>query len=150
MSLPANWVNRIFDKLTLVYGQPFLRRWADLDLDAVKADWAHELDWFKDHPESVAWALQHLTANPPTVLEFRNIARAAPLKPVPMLEEPIPAPNPEIVAAVISGLAKPVGDDGKNWARKHLSRNQDGLNVRPYTLRLAREAMGIKPPQRNQ
>ena len=80
MSLPLPWVDRIFEKLTLVYGQAFLARWRDLDLDAVKADWAHELDGFERHPKAIAHALQALPPEkPPTVLQFRELARRAPL-----------------------------------------------------------------------
>lgn len=75
MSLPSNWVEPIFTKLTLIYGQQFLRRWQDLDLDAVKADWAHELDGLDKSPQRIAYALQNLPIDkPPTVLEFRSIA----------------------------------------------------------------------------
>lgn len=75
MSLPSNWVEPIFTKLTLIYGQAFLRRWQDLDLDAVKADWAHELDGLDKSPQRIAYALQNLPIDkPPTVLEFRSIA----------------------------------------------------------------------------
>lgn len=75
MSLPHSWVEPIFTKLTLVYGQQFLRRWQDIDLDAVKADWAHELDGMDRSPKRIAYALQNLPLEkPPTVLEFRAIA----------------------------------------------------------------------------
>ena len=75
MSLPSSWVEPIFTKLTLIYGQQFLRRWQDLDLDAVKADWAHELDGLDRAPKRIGFALQNLpTDKPPTVLEFRAIA----------------------------------------------------------------------------
>ena len=74
MSLPSSWVEPIFTKLTLIYGQQFLRRWQDLDLDAVKADWAHELDGLDKSPKRIAYALQNLPPEkPPTVLEFRAI-----------------------------------------------------------------------------
>lgn len=146
MSLPIGWVNRIFDKLTLTYGQPFLRRWVDLDLDAVKADWAHELAGFEAHPESIAWALQNLpTDRPPTVLEFRAMARKAPPKVLPALEAP--KADPERVAAELSKLApalKPKDDDGKNWARRIVARAKAGDRVRTISLQFAREALGIK------
>jgi hypothetical protein len=75
MSLPSAWVEPIFTKLTLIYGQAFLRRWQDLDMEAVKADWAHELDGFERTPKRIAYALQNLPIDrPPTVLEFRAIA----------------------------------------------------------------------------
>ena len=69
MSLPSPWVDRIFDKLTLTYGQAFLRRWQDIDMGAVKSDWAHELAGFAQHPRAIAWALDNLyPEKPPTVL----------------------------------------------------------------------------------
>lgn len=147
MSLPRSWVDKIFDKLTLVYGQPFLRRWADLDLEAVKADWAHELAGFEQHPEAIAWALQNLpTDKPPTVLEFRAMARKAPAKELPRLEAP--KADPAVVAAVVAGLnpsiRAPKGDDGKDWARRHLARHKEGHKVPAITLRFAREALGIR------
>ena len=75
MSLPSSWVEPIFTKLTLIYGQQFLRRWQDIDLDSVKADWAHELDGLDKSPQRIAYALQNLPPEkPPTVLEFRAIA----------------------------------------------------------------------------
>lgn len=146
-SMPMPWVDKIFDKLTLVYGQTFLRRWADIDLAAVKADWAHELAGFTHHPSSIAWALQHLPADkPPTVLEFRLLARKAPPEVLPQLEAP--KADPAVIAAVVAGLSpsirEPRGDDGKEWARRLLSKHANGFKVPRISLRFAREALGIQ------
>lgn len=142
--LPSPWVDRIFDKLTLVYGQSFLRRWADIDLAAVKADWAHELGWYAQQPSAIAWALQNLpTERPPTVLEFRALARKAPVEPAPRLEEP--KADPERIAAELSKITPVLqrkGDDGKDWARLLVERDNAGEKVRPMSLRLARQALG--------
>ena len=97
MSLPSAWVDRIFDKLTLVYGHQFLGRWSGMDLDVVKADWAHELAYFQQAAHAIAHALEHLPAgDPPTVLQFRQLCgqatrdeRQAPL----MLDRPEPDPQ---------------------------------------------------------
>ncbi|MDE2103902.1 MAG: hypothetical protein KGL39_42090 [Patescibacteria group bacterium] len=90
MSLPQPWVDRLFEKLTLTYGRAFLDRWRDLDIEAVKADWAHELANMRAHPEMIAYALQHLPpGEPPTVLQFRDIARQMP----PPKFEALPAPT---------------------------------------------------------
>jgi hypothetical protein len=90
MSLQPALVDMIFTKLTLVYGRDFLSRWEGLDLGHVKDDWGHELAGFAAHPEAIAYALQNLTpGKPPTVLEFRAIARKAPL---PEFKE-LPAPQ---------------------------------------------------------
>ncbi len=89
MPLPKPWVEKIFEKLTLVYGRQFMDRWEGLDLEAVKADWAHELEQMENHPEMIGYALQHLTPErPPTVLQFREIARQMP----PPKFEALPAP----------------------------------------------------------
>ena len=88
MSLPSRWIDKIFEKLTLVYGQDFLRRWQDIDLELVKADWAHELAGYEAHPAAVAYALANLPDRPPTVLEFRRIAMRAPAASAPRLQAP--------------------------------------------------------------
>ena len=101
MSLPAAWVDRIFEKLTLVYGRAFLDRWRGLDLDAVKADWAHELAGMQQHPHMIAYALEHLPpGEPPTVLQFRDIARKIPPGKFEML--PAPKADPERVRALLA------------------------------------------------
>ena len=74
MSLPDSWVDRIFDKLTLVYGHQFLSRWDGIEIADVKADWAHELRGFAQNPGAIAYGLEHLPqGKAPTVLEFRAI-----------------------------------------------------------------------------
>jgi hypothetical protein len=79
----------LFEKLTLVYGRQFLDRWNGLDLELVKADWAHELEGFHDHHEMIIYALKNLPADkPPTVRQFRDIARKMP----PPRFEALPAP----------------------------------------------------------
>jgi hypothetical protein len=103
MSIPTTWVDRIFEKLTLVYGREFMNRWQGLDVDAVKADWAHELEGFEKWPEAIAHALKNLPPDrPPTVLQFRDIARKAPPKPVPLL--PQPKADPARVQAELTRL----------------------------------------------
>lgn len=144
MSLPLPWVDRIFDKLTLVYGQAFLRRWADIDLNAVKSDWAHELAGFEHHPKAIAWALQNLpTDKPPTVLDFKFLARRAPPDELPRLEAP--KADPERVAAELAKLVpiveKPKEGDGRGWARAILGRYKGGAKIAPATLRMVKQAL---------
>lgn len=136
--------------MTLTYGQSFLRRWVDIDLDAVKADWAHELSGFERHPTSIAWALQNLPADKaPTVLEFRALARKAPPEVLPVLEAP--KADPERVAAEFAKLApvirEPKRDDGKEWARRIVARADAGDKVTGISLRFAREALKTQPAE---
>lgn len=147
MSLPIAWVDRIFEKLTLTYGQSFLRRWADIDIGAVKADWAHELSGFERHPKAIAWALQNMpTDKPPTVLEFKFLARRAPPEDLPRLEAP--KASPERVAAelqrIVPVIQAPSPSHGKDWARRILARHEAGDKVPAISIRFAREALGMQ------
>ena len=145
MSLPAPWIDRIFDKLTLVYGQAFLRRWQDIDMNAVKSDWGHELAGFAQHPRAIAYALENLPIDkPPTVLEFRAMARRVPALDVPALE--MPKADPERIAAELAKLAPirravaaPV--DRLGWAKRINERHERGENIAMGTLRIARDAL---------
>jgi hypothetical protein len=147
MSLPLPWVDKIFEKLALTYGQQFLSRWRDLDLDAVKFDWAKELDGFQNHPKAIAFALQNLDAEkPPTVRMFVAIAMRAPPADLPRLTEP--AADPARVAAEFAKLA-PLRQRGtdqydhKSWARRLKDRHQAGEKLNHNQIRCYTQALGI-------
>lgn len=129
MSLPSAWVDRLFEKLSLVYGQRFLGLYAGLNLDAVKADWADELAGFQQSPNAIRHGLENLPADhPPTVLQFRDLCRKAPQFLPKALPEP--APNPEIAKAVRQAF-KPAGGYGdRAWADKLRERIKSG-EIRP-------------------
>lgn len=147
MSLPTPWVDRIFDKLTLIYGQSFLRRWTDIDLNSVKSDWAHELSGFENHPKAIAWALQNLPADKaPTVLDFKYLARRAPPDELPRLEAPKadPARVAEELAKLAPVLQKPAARPSTEWAQRIVERVEAGEIMSPTTVRMAREALARK------
>lgn len=119
MSLPSAWVDRIFEKLSLVYGTGFTRRWDGLDAAKVKADWAHELRGLAQAPQAIAHGLAHLpTDSPPTVLQFRQLCQRAPQMPAPEL--PSPPPDPQRVAQALAQMSQhrqtPGQRDPKAWA----------------------------------
>lgn len=142
MSLPIAWVDRIFDKLTLTYGQAFLRRWADIDINAVKSDWAHELTGFEQHPRAIAFALENLPAErSPTVLEFRAMARKAPPEDLPRLPEP--KADPARVAAELAKLA-PIRQQVEvksrtEWAHRIVAKHAAGGKVTRTVLGMAQD-----------
>ena len=77
--LPTRWADELFGRLSLRYGAAFLAQYRDLDLDAVKADWADVLDGFERFPEAIKHALTVLPADrPPNALQFRDACRRAP------------------------------------------------------------------------
>ncbi len=101
MPLPSAWVDRLWMKLAVTYGQRFLGLYAGIDLDAVKADWAHELAGYERHPEAIRYALEHLPVDkPPTVLEFRRMCQQAPAAAAPVLESPKTKPDEAILRQV--------------------------------------------------
>jgi hypothetical protein len=142
MSLPLPWVDRIFDKLTLVYGRDFAGRWDGLSLDVVKFDWAHELSGFENYPESIKHALQILPpSKPPTVLEFRNLANSCPK--MALKELPLPPVDPKIIEMVTQGMKpathQPYGY--KQWAHTLKARHQAGEKLNQYQIKCYRMAL---------
>jgi hypothetical protein len=144
MSLPLPWVDRIFTKLTLAYGQEFLRRWTDIDLGAVKSDWMHELSAFESAPHAIAFALDNLPEKPPSVIQFKALCRQAPPLEVPRLEAP--KADPARVAAELAKLspiflnavAKP---NPRQWAHDILARKKAGEWFSPTVLKMAKDAV---------
>lgn len=151
MSLPLSWVDKIFHKLTLIYGRDFIGRWEGLELADVKTDWSHELSGFENFPDAIAFALQNMPTNkPPTVLEFRAMALRAP-KPVMALLEG-PKADPERVAEELrkasEAVRKPASNsiEPKAWAKRIIASHDAGYKVRPIALRFAREALRMHLP----
>lgn len=141
MTMPLSWVDRIFDKLTLTYGQQFLGRWRDVDMNSVKSDWLHELSGFEKSPESIQYALQNLPDLPPTVIQFRALCRSAPRnEPLELLS---PKADPAIVRRVMDGLSAPKTTvDHKAWAKAILRDVQGGLRRSPTVVQMAKQALG--------
>ena len=146
MSLPSPWVDKIFEKLTLVYGQQFLARWRDVDLELVKSDWARELGGFEQKPEAIAFALQNLDAEkPPTVLVFRAMALRSPAALLARLHEP--AADPARMAAELAKFAgirtaaNGSGYDHKTWARRLKNRHTEGDKLSVFQVESYRAAL---------
>lgn len=148
MSLPLPWVDKIFLKLTLLYGRDFIGRWEGLEISDVKTDWGHELSGFENWPEAIAHALANLpSGKPPTVMEFRDLARKAPRKE--LLQIPGPPADPERVAAELKKLAAITGKNGarvgrvdqKQWARNLIAREKAGEVLNMTVSRFAHEAL---------
>lgn len=143
MSLPANWVDRIFSKLTLTYGAAFMRTYEGLPLDEVKANWADELSGFQQCPSAIGYGLEHLpTGKPPNVLEFREICRREPARTL-----ALPAPkakpiDPAILRATRAAF-KGAGDpDPKGWAKRLQAREMAGEKLTAAQRSMWRAAIG--------
>lgn len=148
MSMPIKAIDRLFDRLGLTYGSAWSRKWDGMPINEVKSLWAHELAYYANHLDAVAWALENLPENCPNVVEFKNICRKAPEPEKPRLPEP--KANPERLAAELSKLSEikkkvlstPVAaTDGRDWARRIIARHNAGEKLNACTLRFAKEAL---------
>lgn len=144
MSLPCQWVDKIFRKLTLAYGRAFLDRWEGVAIADVKTDWGHELAGYESAPECIAYALSHLPASrPPTVFEFRELCARAPRKQQPALTW---QPDPERLKQELSKLL-PVRQaalsrvDHKAWAKALRARHERGERLSQYQVACYRQAL---------
>jgi len=93
--LPAAWVERIFTKLTVRYGTAFRARYAGVDEQLLRDDWAEQLAGLRQHPDAIAYALNNLPAErAPNVAEFRVLCNQAPPPPVAGLLANMPTRRP--------------------------------------------------------
>ena len=102
-SLPKEWIEKIFERMSLTYGSRFTSMWAAVDAEKLKAHWALELGGYAENPELIGHALDHMPDDrPPTLPEFRKLCRNAPRKLPPLL--PAPKADPERVSALVKSL----------------------------------------------
>lgn len=145
-ALSDEWVGVIFDKCTVTYGRRFMAQWDDLDADRVRADWAHELAGFAQHPRGIAYALQNLPADLPlNVMQFRAIARRAPAEDLPALE--CPPARREARAGALAAVAHYAAEErpaNREWARVIVARKAAGESITPTVLRMAEDALHLE------
>jgi len=150
MSLPIAWVDRIFERLTVRYGDRFTARWKGVDMDAVRHDWATVLSGFENWPEAISFAFDTLDdEKPPTAAVFRSLALKAP-KPT-RLALPEPKADPERLAAEFAKLgnirAKTLSTsavDDKAWAKRLKANHEEGEILNVNQIRCYHAALGIE------
>ncbi|WP_029001857.1 hypothetical protein [Azohydromonas australica] len=142
MSPRAEFIEALFDRLTLRYGHAFLARWKDLDLQAVKTDWARELAGYADRPAIIEHALALLDPNePPTAAHFRDLCSTAP----PSFRADAQPKQAQRAAEIRRKYLRPVPPRAgreRAWATDMVQRAQAGERVSGYSLRLALDALG--------
>lgn len=145
MSLPTQVIDRLFQRLAGEYLDEWQRKISAVPIVDVKTAWADQLAEFSGRLEAIVWGLQNLPERAPNAIQFRNLCRTMPAPATPML--PMPAPNPERMRQEMEKLGhiakRPAQSrfDQKAWARKIIANHDAGFNVRPISLRLAREAI---------
>ena len=110
MSLPSGWIDSLFARLAIRYGAAFMRQYADLDAESVKADWSDVLAGFHNKPEAIRYGLEHLPADRPvTALVFRELCRRAPPEELKALPRPADEPSAEVrerIKALVRGIGR--------------------------------------------
>lgn len=141
-SLPEAWVRKIFATMRATYGAAFDRQWqcpAGTDPAEHAAEmighWARELRGYQQSPQAIAYALDHLPANPPNLIEFKTLCRGAPQYTQKQLEGP--KVTPEKMLEAVAAIAKPEPThDSKKWAK-----DLQAIEQRGGKLTLAQRAM---------
>lgn len=147
--LPREWVERIFTKLQIRYGRAFMARWDGIDIDAVKADWAHELAGLRSRPDLIVYALDNLPSDrPPTVGQLRELANSRPAErdPAPALLDYKRGPIPAAVMRALDALKEPREVDRqyagpKGWAYRLRDQEASGATLSGTQRRFWREAL---------
>jgi hypothetical protein len=111
MSVHELWVERLFARLQVRYGNRWTRMWEGINPEAIKADWEQELGaLYMRHPEALVYGLEHLPENPPTSDQFKAVCLRAPNN-VPALPPPkVSAPGlAKKIAEQLATSGRPVG-----------------------------------------
>ena len=87
--LPDAWIQKIFSTMQGYYGARWLNMWKlnqtlpngeDVGIVNAMRTWAENLGGFADHPECLKHALKILPSEPPTLPQFLEMCRKAPLE----------------------------------------------------------------------
>ena len=142
MSLPSRWIDALFSKLTLVYGQAFLRQWEGIPIEEVKNEWAEELTGFQQSPHSIRHGLENVNPDrPPNVLQFKALCIKAPVQAKPAL--PGPKADPARVAQAVAKVHQLQTQGPKSWAQRLQERESQGAKLSGAQRTMWREALGV-------
>jgi hypothetical protein len=149
---PGDRIDRLFQRLNLVYGAQWPRTWAGLPMDLVKAEWRSALAFATD--EHMCMAFDHCKTHnphPPNCAEFALLCRESRGPPSAF---PPALPNfskAQIAPAVQAELDKlkatwsrNMREDPKAWARRILAEAEQGTYRDPNGIDRAKRALGVK------
>jgi len=133
-------------KLTVRYGEAFMRQYADAEPAIVKADWAEVLDGFRG--EDIGYALRYLPSErPPNAMQFRGICRRAPAATQAQLPAPV-TPMPDAIRAKLAEMRSRMQRNPRfgAWAAgSALDAARDGAAVPREAIDAALQATGDLP-----
>jgi hypothetical protein len=145
MPLSQRWVDAIFARMLLRYGAQWLRMWDGVEIDAVKADWARELEGLEGNGRIIQYALEHLPADfPPNVSQFKLLCAN---RPEPERKQlPAPKADPARVRAAIERLYSLKQSIGTvDWAHRMRDREKAGDSLTEAERAMWRAAVRNAP-----
>jgi hypothetical protein len=148
-SLPAEWVERIFEVMSGLYGTKFADLWKDSNHEFVMSLWAKKLAGFRSMPGAIKEALASLDSKPypPTLPEFLAMCReAAPrhqIKPVMIGYQPTAEDQARAQEIIRKAAERTKTDerDHKAWAKKLKSRHEAGEKLSLIQVEAYKEAL---------
>lgn len=126
--LSLDWVERIFEALSVAYGTRFVSQYGTTPPESVKRHWASVLDGFTSG--HVKHALDNLPPDhPPNAMQFRALGRGRPL-PEPVKELPPVKAQAETVARAMAAVAPMRAKQSpKAWAWALKAREERGERI---------------------
>lgn len=148
--LPQAWMERLFSRLTALYGNRMTTMWGDVPQAEVMDAWRQGLRGIE--PDAIALALLSVTDQypdwPPTLGQFAALCKPPPTprahREFPKLGPPKkhgPVP-PEVSARINAILAQP-RPHPKAWAEEILRLHEQGRYDLYIGIEMAKEALGI-------
>lgn len=113
----VSWIERIFARMSAMYGRLFAEMWAGTDLEEVRDVWVDDLSPFCG--AQIAWAMEQCKGRdlPPTLPMFRSLCQQAPRP------EAVSLPAPQVPRDVAQARAQEL----RNAAEQIATRAFDGL-----------------------
>lgn len=140
--LPTKVIDKLFFRLSNVYGSQWSALWKDNDIAEVKQLWADQLSFYGQHLEAFAWALDHLPERVPNLVQFKKLLSDAPLaNRIAAIEYNPAAPIPQAIADEIKTIVASRKYDHKAWAKRILKDVEDGVPRSLVAVSFAKEAM---------
>lgn len=147
-ALPDAWIDRLFQRFSLMFGNSWASKWGGLPMPQVKALWAEDLAFAS--AEQIKRALDHCKAHgvhPPSSPEFVSLCRQ--FAPPPSTAKALPDKrgaggiDPNVRAEIDRFLNRGEKRDPKDWARQVLSLEADGSYPSFMGVQMARRALGM-------
>lgn len=148
-ALPEAWIERLFNRLSAMYGSKFADLWRGTDLENVKRTWAEKLGGFVDRPDIIRYALDACDDRPwpPTLPEFIGLCRDQARR---AGSEAIKLPPPQLTIdermdrarKLEAAAVKPQAYDYRGWCKELKRRYLAGDDLLPIQISMASEVMG--------